>query len=207
MCPRSRSPARRTLSSAWCRTATWSPAAPPGRTSSSCRRACPTRRGRTTSWRRCGATSTAPARPGIFVAVLTDGVNSWIVVESRLNYFGTTSQQVFQAWIGLDGAEDITFAYDPGNLPDAPPAGYGLTVGAENLDGSGGDQTAPTSPGTAPTEDQRVTSTAGTPGGSLTYSYKVVGDTVGSRTVRTDMTAPALVRGTTTDVDTITVTP
>ena len=58
--------------------------------------------------------------PGIFIAVLTDGVNTWIVVESRLNVFGTTSQRVFQAWIGVNGTEDITFAYDPANLPGRP---------------------------------------------------------------------------------------
>jgi hypothetical protein len=143
--------------------------------------------------------------PGIFAATLTDGVNSWLVIESRLNIFGTTSQRVFQAWIGLNGSEDITFAYDPANLPGAPPAGSGLTVGAENGDGSAGDQTAPTFPGTPPTEDQRVTSTPGAPGGSLTYTFDVKGVFRGLGTVRTDMTTP-LVRGTTTDVDTITVT-
>ena len=143
--------------------------------------------------------------PGIFATVLTDGVNDWIVVESRLNFFGTASTQVFQAWIGVNGTEDITFAYDPANLPDAPPAGFGLTVGAENSEGSAGAQTAPTFPGTPPAEDLRVTSTPGAPGGSLTYSFNVRGVMAGVGTVRTDMTTP-LVNGTTTDVDQITVT-
>jgi subtilisin family serine protease len=143
--------------------------------------------------------------PGIFATTLTDGVNDWIVIEWRLNIFGTANTQVFQTWIGVNGTEDITFAYDPGNLPDNPPAGFGLTVGAENADGSAGSQTAPTNPGTAPTEDLRVTSTPGAPGGSLTYSFQVRGVLAGSGTVRTDMTTP-LVRGTTTDVDTVTVT-
>jgi subtilisin family serine protease len=143
--------------------------------------------------------------PGIFAAILTDEGNDWLVVESRLNVFGTTSQRVFQAWIGLNGPEDITFAYDPANLPGAPPAGFGLTVGAENSEGSAGDQIAPTTPETPPTEDQRVTSTPGAPGGSLTYSFNVRGVMAGVGTVRTDLTTP-LVRGTTTDVDTITVT-
>jgi subtilisin family serine protease len=143
--------------------------------------------------------------PGIFAAILTDGASDWLVVESRLNVFGTTSQRVFQAWIGLNGTEDITFAYDPANLPAAPPAGFGLTVGAENSEGSAGDQIAPTTPETPPTEDQRVTSTPGAPGGSLTYSFTVRGVSRGAGTVRTDLTTP-LVRGTTTDVDTITVT-
>ena len=51
-----------------------------------------------------------------------------------------------------------------------------------------------------------MTSTPGAPGGSLTYSFKVKGVLPGSGTVRTDLTTP-LVRGTTTDVDTVTVTP
>jgi hypothetical protein len=143
--------------------------------------------------------------PGVFAADLTDGVNDWFVVEWRVNYFGTASTQVFQAWIGLNGTEDVTFAYDPANLPAAPPAGFGLTVGAENGDGSAGEQTAPTSPGTAPTQDLRVTSTPGAPGGALTYSFKVKGLFNGPGTVRTDLDTP-LVRGTTTDVDTINVT-
>jgi subtilisin family serine protease len=137
--------------------------------------------------------------PGIFIATLTDGVNDWLVIESRLNVFGTTSQRVFQAWIGVNGTEDITFAYDPANLP-ANPSGLPFNVGAENADGSAGDQIAG-----LPTEDLRVTSTPGAPGGSLTYSFNVRGVTAGVGTVRTDLTTP-LVRGTTTDVDTINVT-
>jgi subtilisin family serine protease len=143
--------------------------------------------------------------PGIFAAALRDGTNSWVVIEFRLNIYGTTSPRVFQAWIGLGGTEDITFAYDPASLPAAPPAGFGLTVGAENSEGNAGDQTAPTLPGTPPAEDQRVTSTPGLPGGSLTYSFDIKGVSAGSGTVRTDLTTP-LVRGTTTDIDTITVT-
>jgi subtilisin family serine protease len=137
--------------------------------------------------------------PGIFIAVLTDGVNDWVVVESRLNVFGTTSQRVMQAWIGVNGTEDITFAYDPVNLP-ADPSGFPFNVGAENAEGSAGDQIAG-----LPTEDLRVSSTPGAPGGSLTYSFNVRGVMAGVGTVRTDLTTP-LVRGTTTEVDTITVT-
>jgi subtilisin family serine protease len=137
--------------------------------------------------------------PGIFIATLTDGVDTWIVVESRLNVFGTTSQRVMQVWIGVNDIEDITFAYDPANLP-ADPSGLPFNVGAENADGSAGDQIAG-----LPTEDLRVTSTPGAPGGALNYSFNVRGVMAGVGTVRTDLTTP-LVRGTTTDVDTITVT-
>ncbi|HEU4398500.1 MAG TPA: S8 family serine peptidase [Actinomycetota bacterium] len=136
--------------------------------------------------------------PGIFAAILSDGVSDWLVVESRLNVFGTASQRVFQVWIGVNDTEDITFAYVPGNLPTDP--GLPFNVGAENADGSAGDQIVG-----LPTGDLRVTSAPGAPGGSLTYSFVVKGVLRGTGTVRTDMTTP-LVRGTTTDVDRITVT-
>ena len=84
--------------------------------------------------------------PGIFAGILTDSVDEWLVVEWRVNVFGTTSRRVFQMWIGLNGTEDVTFTYDPENLPAAPPTGRGLTVGAENFTGTGGDQLDP--PGT-----------------------------------------------------------
>jgi hypothetical protein len=124
------------------------------------------------------------------------------VIEWRVNVFGTTSQRVFQTWLGIDGAEDITFAYDPANLPAAPPPGYGLTVGAENREGVGGQQLPA---GTVPTTDLRVTSAPAIPGGTFTYSFGVRGIQVGTGTVRTEMTTP-LVRGLTIDVDAIQIT-
>ena len=127
------------------------------------------------------------------------------MIEWRVNVFGTTSQRVFQTWIGINGTEDIVFAYDPANLPVAPGPAFGLTVGAENVEGNRGAQTAPTFPGTGPTEDLRVTSTPGAPGGTFTYSFGVRGIQVGTGTVRTDLTTP-LVRGTTIDVDAIQIT-
>ena len=57
-----------------------------------------------------------------------------------------------------------------------------------------------------PTADLRVTSAPGAPGGTLTYGFTLRGVKRGTGTVRTDMTTP-LVRGTTTEVDEITVTP
>jgi hypothetical protein len=52
--------------------------------------------------------------------------------------------------------------------------------------------------------DQRVTSTPGTPGGILAYSFELKGVARGTGEVRTSMTTP-LVRGTTTDFDQIIV--
>jgi subtilisin family serine protease len=140
--------------------------------------------------------------PGIFAAELTDGTNTWLVIEWRVNLFGTTSERVFQHWLGENGAEDISFVYDPADLPAAPPAGYGLTVGAENQAGSAGDQLAAGE--LPPAVDQRVTSTPGTPGGILAYSFELKGVARGTGEVRTSMTTP-LVRGTTTDFDQIIV--
>jgi Subtilase family/PA domain/Fibronectin type-III domain len=143
--------------------------------------------------------------PGILAAELTDGVSTWLVIEWRVNVFGTTSLRVFQHWLGEGDAEDISFVYDPANLPAAPTAGFGLTVGAENQAGSAGDQIAPTTPETPPTEDLRVTSTPGSPGGTLAYSYELKGVATGVGEARTTMRTP-LIRGATTDFDQITVT-
>ncbi|MEU4197463.1 S8 family serine peptidase [Kribbella sp. NPDC026611] len=136
---------------------------------------------------------------GVRVGSLTDGVNAWIVIEWHVNVYGTTSQRTFQQWIGTNGAEDISYTYDPGNLPAAPPAGYGLTVGAENFDGSAGSQISGT-----PTEDLVVKSTPGAPGGSLTYSMNIKGVQKGVGTVTTGTSTP-LVKGVTIEVDRITV--
>jgi hypothetical protein len=123
--------------------------------------------------------------PGIFAATLTDGVNSWIVIEYRVNVFGTNSSRVFQVWIGINGVQDITYAYDPGNLPGNP-NGQPFLVGAENELGQG-DMTA-----TLPTPDLRVTSTAPTPGASASYTVNVRGVQSGTGTVTTEMEGPDL---------------
>lgn len=134
---------------------------------------------------------------GAYVAVLTDGVNSWLVVEHRVNVFGTADKRTFQVWIGIDGTQDITYAYA---APQADPAGQPFLVGAENLLGQG-DMTA-----TLPTTDQRVTSTAPTPGGSVNYTVGVKGVLNGLGTVTTDMTGTGL-PGTTTVVSEVVVGP
>lgn len=55
-------------------------------------------------------------------------------------------------WIGVNGVEDITFAYDPANLPADP--GYPFVVGAEDAHGCRGAHST-----ALPTQDLRVTST------------------------------------------------
>ncbi|MFD0474310.1 hypothetical protein ACFQ0B_43290 [Nonomuraea thailandensis] len=137
--------------------------------------------------------------PGVLATVLSDGTNQWLVVEWRVNLFGTTTLKVFQQWIGLGGAEDISYVYDPANLPGEPPAGYGLTVGAENEQGSAGAQIAG-----PPAGDLRVTSTPAAPGGTMTYSMRVRGVSPGVGKVTTATSTPQ-VRGITVEVDRITV--
>ncbi|SDG02975.1 PA domain-containing protein [Sinosporangium album] len=137
--------------------------------------------------------------PGVYAGILTDGVNDWVVLEWRVHVAGTTALKVFQQWIGVNGTEDITFAYDPANLPGAPGGGLELTVGAENDAGTGGSRT--TGP---PTGDLRVASTPGAPGGTLTYSFKAKGVARGEGTVTTG-TSTAEVKGITLEVDKVTV--
>ncbi len=121
---------------------------------------------------------------GIRAATLTDGVNTWLVVEWQVDVFGTNSNRHFQVWIGVDGAEDISYAYDPAALPGAP-AGQATVVGAENLNGSGGDtQALPIM------EDLRVTSTDPVPGDSVTYGLRVRGVNSGNGSVTTTMDSP-----------------
>jgi len=121
--------------------------------------------------------------PGIFISVLSDGTNNWIVVEHRVNVFGTTMARTFQTWIGINGTQDITFAYAG---PMASPGAQPFLVGAENSLGEG-DMSA-----TLPTGDLRVTSSAPQPGGRLTYSVTAKGVARGNATVTSEMTSPTL---------------
>ncbi|WP_422771410.1 S8 family serine peptidase [Plantactinospora sp. WMMC1484] len=128
---------------------------------------------------------------GIRVTSLTDGVNDWIVVEWQVNVYGTTSNRHFQTWIGINGVEDISYAYDPAALP--ADSGFPTVIGAENVNGTGGDQLPD---GAFPTEDLRVTSTDPAPGDTVTYEVRVRGVNRGAGAVTTEMDA-STVSGTT----------
>ena len=84
--------------------------------------------------------------------------------------------------------QDISFTYDPADLP-TDPAVSGFLVGAENEDGSGGAQLPM---GTLPTEDLVVTSTDPIPGQSIVMQFAVQGIHKGTGTVTTKMTTPVL---------------
>jgi hypothetical protein len=131
--------------------------------------------------------------PGIYANVLRNSSGSrWLVLEWRVNVAGTTSSRHFQIWIGLNGEQDITFAYDPTALP-ADPNGQPFLIGAENGPGTGGSQLPA---GTLPTGDLRVTSTDPVPGGTASYTVTVRGLIPGDGKVTSSMTSP-LVPGST----------
>jgi hypothetical protein len=138
--------------------------------------------------------------PGIRVASLTDGVHNWIVAQWNVNAFGTTSPRNMQVWIGLNGVEDISYAYAANTLGVDAPAGAGLTVGAENLTGVAGAQiTGP------PTSDYRVTTTPGQPGETLSYALNLRATKQGQQKLSTSMLSN-VVNGVTTVNTPITVT-
>ncbi|MGH9209826.1 MAG: S8 family serine peptidase [Acidimicrobiales bacterium] len=120
--------------------------------------------------------------PGILANVLTDGVNSWLVVESQLRIFGTTDVEPSQIWIGIDGPEDVTYAYPADDRP-SDPAGMDFLVGAENVLGEGDMEAV------LPTGDLRVTSTDFVPGDTASYIVFVRGQQRGTFPVITSMNA------------------
>jgi len=120
---------------------------------------------------------------GVRAAVVTDRDSEWLVIEWQVDVFGTDSNRHFQAWMGLGGAEDITFAYDH----EAPPSSSGrpTVIGAENVNGTGGD----TFEG-PPAEDLRVASSAPTPGESVKYTGRVRGHSPGNGSATTTLDSP-----------------
>ena len=138
--------------------------------------------------------------PGISAGVLTNGVGNWAVFQWDVNVFDTNQPKTFQLWIGLNGTQDLSFAYDPANLPGLPGA-QPLLVGAENRSGTGGAQLPA---GTPPTQDLVITSTDPTPGGSVSYALTVRGTARGTGSVTTSMIAP-IVPGTTVVTSTVRV--
>ncbi|HEX5511936.1 MAG TPA: S8 family serine peptidase [Actinomycetales bacterium] len=117
---------------------------------------------------------------GISAGLLGDGVNNWVVVQYEVNVWGTQDLRSFQVWIGINGEQDITYAYA---APQADPNGQDFLVGAENEIGQGDMQAV------LPTSDKRITSTDPTPGGSLTYTFRVLGQAPGAGEVVSRMTA------------------
>jgi hypothetical protein len=118
---------------------------------------------------------------GIRATVLTDGTNSWLVVEYEVRVFGTSDLRRFQAWVGIDDEQDITYEYA---ADQTDPNGQDFLVGAENLLGDGEmEADLPTTAGV------RVTSTDATPGDVLSYTFRARGTRPGTGDMVTEMTA------------------
>jgi len=140
--------------------------------------------------------------PGIRVGVLTDGTDSWIVVQWNVHIYSDTTAtgaRSMQVWIGTNGAQDISYAYDAATIGQDAPDDGGVTIGAENVTGTGGAQVA-----SPPTGDYVVTSTPGAPGGSTTVSLTVRGFSRGDRSLTSTMLSDQ-VAGATVVVTPITV--
>ncbi len=119
--------------------------------------------------------------PGIFAEILTDGVGTWLVIEHRVNVFGTTRPAGLP---GLDRSQRDAGHHLRLRVPSqADPNGQPFLMGAENELGQG-DMVA-----VLPTTDQRVTSTNPSPGESVSYSLTVRGTAKGTGTVTTEMDA------------------
>jgi len=117
---------------------------------------------------------------GIRAAILTDGVNTWLIIQYGVNVFGTADLREFQVWIGLDNAQDITYTYA---AAQADPSGQGFLVGAENVVGDGDMEAV------LPGADLRVTSTDPVSGDEASYIVFVRGAKKGAGVVTTEMTA------------------
>ena len=74
--------------------------------------------------------------PGILADVLTDGVAAGSSSSGASTSSGRPPPAPFQVWIGVNGTQDISFAYDPDDLP-TDPSGQAFLVGAENQIGGG----------------------------------------------------------------------
>ncbi len=148
-----------------------------------------------------------PDPDGIYAVAL----GPFTVFEFRLNAFGTDELKVFQVWLGTGSEQDISFNYDPANhsldgllLTVDDPSG-GLTVGADNEDGTGGDQLDATpEEDTLPETDLAVVSTDPTPGDEVSLEVEVEGTNPGTAVFRGEMESP-IVSGVTQEQTTLQV--
>ena len=136
-----------------------------------------------------------PAKGGqLRVGSLTDGVDTWIVLEwQNVQEFSTTRTNSFQIWIGTNGdanpATDVSFTYD--TLQGNGDGGF-LTVGAENRFGNRGQATYVDGVGTLPTAGTElvVGSSAGVPS-TKTITFDATATRTGAWTNCAELTSPA----------------
>jgi hypothetical protein len=160
-------------------------------------------------WTDIDLSQSAPSgRTGARISTLTDGSDTWLVVDYEdVATFGTCTPgpcdlHDFQIWIGISGdanpAEDVTMAHGDLGVGSAD----GLNAGAENRSGTSGVNMSP-----LPTDgsDWTINTSGPTPGGRLEITYNALGKRRGTYVVPARMTTDQTV-GTTTERVTLTVT-
>jgi hypothetical protein len=137
----------------------------------------------------------------VYTANVSQAGATWIVLEwSGVPIYQTQELQTFEIWIEAGATEDVGFVYGP---VTGTGASTGLTVGAENSDGTSGiNVTVLPATGNADT----VVASGPRPGESETITYVLTGARAGSYDVVASMKSP-LVPGTTVQTITIDVAP
>jgi subtilisin family serine protease len=147
------------------------------------------------------------AAGGVRIATLTDGDNTWIVVDwEAVRNFSNTTAHSFQIWVRIDGedagtgpaSEEVTLAY--GTIGTGDP-GTGTGHGAENRTGTSGVNFTPASD-----TDWTVNTSPPLPGGSVTIPFDVWSSKAGTFDSIASLTSN-VTPGTTQEVATLTVTP
>lgn len=131
--------------------------------------------------------TTAAAGDGVSIGTLTDGVNSWIVVDwNGVKTYSGNATNSFEVWIQTTGVESITYTY---GAPAVGDSGAGVGVGAENRDGTSGKTLA-----TLPVTDDEVlvSTTPPAAGGVVTFDYTLKGLVKGTWTTWAQLKSDAL---------------
>ena len=153
-----------------------------------------------------------PAAAGaVRIGTLTDGADTWIVVDwAGVREFSTAGNtHSFEVWLGVSTdahpAEDVSLAYGPNT---GTGDGGHATVGAENKLGNRGATVYFNGTGTYPSNGTqlRVTSSPPAAGGNVTFTYDASAKQPGSYSTTANLTSN-LTPGTTQDVVPLTVTP
>jgi uncharacterized repeat protein (TIGR01451 family) len=122
----------------------------------------------------------------VLINTLTDGVNTWIVVEwEAVRNFGDGELNTFQVWIQIGDIEGISFTYGD-DLSDGDNSL--LTVGAENVYGNSGQAVYYNGTGTLPAPTNTtgyeiaVISEPGAPGETHIVTFRAKGVHLGAWT-------------------------
>ncbi|MEO6350274.1 MAG: S8 family serine peptidase [Candidatus Limnocylindrales bacterium] len=143
----------------------------------------------------------------IYLGILTDGTDTWIVIdwEGVPVYPGPANPRSFQIWLQIGGTADEGIWFEhAADAVGAAGSSDGLIVGAENRDGSSGADLGWNVP-PANTGYQVITGNP-TPGGSMTITYDAKGVHKGTYKILSTMVTD-ITQGTATDLDKIKVTP